>query len=70
MNRTNSDRHGQHGRTTADGAEYKGMTCRQVCSAWDSHDRDCDIIGDIHPPPSRCRIFLEMIADRRLDKKN
>lgn len=31
----------------------KRLSCRS-CAAYDTHDRDCDIYGDYHPPYSAC----------------
>lgn len=38
--------------------KYKGCRCSQYCSVWNSEDRDCEIMGEHHLSPSRCRWFL------------
>jgi len=38
--------------------KYKGCRCSQYCSIWNSEDRDCEIMGEHHLSPSRCRWFL------------
>lgn len=40
--------------------KYKKLRarCSQYCSVWNSEDRDCEIMGEHHLSPSRCRYFL------------
>jgi hypothetical protein len=38
--------------------KFKGTRCSQYCSVWNSEDKDCEIMGDYHLSPSRCRHFL------------
>lgn len=38
--------------------QYKGCRCSRYCSVWNSWDRDCEIMGEHHLSPSRCRWFL------------
>ena len=33
--------------------------CDRYCGTWNSEDRDCEIYGQNHPSPSRCKYFLE-----------
>ncbi|MDE5581817.1 MAG: hypothetical protein K2I95_10420 [Treponemataceae bacterium] len=40
--------------------------CSKYCSKWNSEDRDCEIYGDNHPSPSRCQVFLETEARKRM----
>lgn len=40
--------------------------CNLYCGTWNSEDRDCEIYGDQHPSPARCRYFLE----RELESRN
>lgn len=42
----------------------KKARCSQYCSCWDSEDRDCEIRGNQHVPPSRCHWYLEWEAIR------
>ena len=39
--------------------------CDLYCGTWNSEDRDCEIYGDKHPSPARCRYFLEIEIERR-----
>jgi hypothetical protein len=39
--------------------------CSQYCSVWNCEDRDCEIYGEQHPSPARCRYFLECELERR-----
>lgn len=47
--------------------KQKKARCSQYCSCWDSEDRDCEIYGENHRPPSKCQWFLEREA-RRIDE--
>lgn len=38
--------------------KYKGARCSQFCPVWNHEDRDCEIMGERHLSPSRCRHFL------------
>lgn len=38
--------------------KYKGCRCSKFCSVWNSEDKDCEIMGEHHLSPSRCRRFL------------
>ena len=33
--------------------------CDRYCGTWNSEDRDCEIYGQDHPSPARCKYFLE-----------
>lgn len=44
--------------------------CDRYCGTWNSEDRDCEIYGDYHPSPARCRYFLESELERRKEYKN
>ena len=39
--------------------------CDCYCGTWNSEDRDCEIYGEQHPSPSKCRYFLEIELERR-----
>jgi len=39
--------------------KQKKARCSQYCSCWDDEDKDCEIYGENHRPPSRCQWFLE-----------
>lgn len=39
--------------------------CDRYCGTWNSEDRDCEIYGEQHPSPARCRYFLECELERR-----
>jgi hypothetical protein len=38
--------------------KFKGCRCSQYCSICNSEDKDCEIMGQNHLSPSRCRWFL------------
>ena len=40
-------------------------TCRRYCGTWNSKDKDCEIYGEQHPSPARCKYFLECELERR-----
>lgn len=33
--------------------------CSTHCGTWNREDRDCEIYGEYHRTPSKCRYFLE-----------
>ncbi len=33
--------------------------CDRYCGTWNSEVRDCEIYGEHHPSPARCKYFLE-----------
>ena len=37
----------------------KKYRCRDVCSTWNSEDRDCEVYGIKHPSPSQCPLFYQ-----------
>ena len=39
--------------------------CDRYCGTWNREDRDCEIYGEHHPSPARCRYFLECELARR-----
>lgn len=39
--------------------------CSTHCGTWNSKDRDCEIYGEQHCPPSKCRYFLATELERR-----
>lgn len=39
--------------------------CSTHCGTWNREDRDCEIYGEQHPSPARCRYFLECELERR-----
>ena len=39
--------------------------CDRYCGTWNSEDRDCEIYGEHHPSPARCKYFLELELERR-----
>ena len=43
--------------------------CTQYCSVWNSEDRDCEIYGEQHCPPSRCLFFLKQELATREEKQ-
>lgn len=43
--------------------------CDRYCGTWNSEDRDCEIYGEQHPSPARCRYFLKCELERR-NKEN
>lgn len=47
--------------------KYKGKRCSQYCSVWNSEDRDCEIMGEHHLSPSRCRWFLMQELRREIE---
>ncbi|MBQ2528636.1 MAG: hypothetical protein II547_00135 [Treponema sp.] len=47
--------------------KYKGCRCSQYCSVWNSEDRDCEIMGEHHLSPSRCRWFLMQELRREIE---
>lgn len=47
----------------------KRARCSQVCSCYNSEDRDCEIFGGQKIPPSRCGYFLEREVQRRMREK-
>lgn len=47
--------------------KYKGCRCSQYCSVWNSEDRDCEIMGEHHLSPSRCRWFLVQELRREIE---
>lgn len=51
--------------------EMKGKKarCSQYCPTWNSEDRDCEIYGEGHVPPSRCLHFLCYELERRNRKE-
>ena len=50
--------------------KYKGCRCSQYCSIWNSEDKDCEIMGQNHLSPSRCRWFLlQALRDEEEMKK-
>lgn len=48
--------------------KYKGCRCSQYCSVWNSEDRDCEIMGENHLSPSRCRWFLRQELRKEEEK--
>lgn len=47
----------------------KRARCSTYCPVWNSEDKDCEIYGDCHPSPARCRHFLETELERRNKEK-
>ena len=47
--------------------KYKGKRCSQYCSVWNSEDWDCEIMGEYHLSPSRCRWFLMQELRREIE---
>jgi hypothetical protein len=47
----------------------KRARCSTYCSVWNSEDRDCEIYGSMHCPPSKCRFFLAKEVTRRNKEK-
>lgn len=48
----------------------KKATCRRYCGTYDTIDRDCEIYGNYHPSPSRCKYYLcHRLADFRKEKE-
>ena len=43
----------------------KKARCSQYCPTWNCEDRDCEIYGEGHVPPSRCVHFLHYELERR-----
>ena len=43
----------------------KKARCSTYCSVWNSEDKDCEIYGNMHCSPSKCRIFLAQEVTRR-----
>ena len=41
------------------GLRNKRARCSQYCSCWNDYDKDCEIYGEYHTPPSRCSFYLE-----------
>lgn len=41
----------------------KRARCSQYCSVWNCEDKDCEIYGDYHYSPSKCRHFLRQAVD-------
>ena len=39
--------------------------CSTHCGTWNSEHRDCEIYGEQHCPPSKCRYFLAIECERR-----
>lgn len=39
--------------------------CDRYCGTWNSEDKDCEIYGEQHPSPARCKFFLEGELERR-----
>ena len=39
--------------------------CSTHCGTWNSEDKDCEIYGEQHCPPSKCRYFLAIELERR-----
>ena len=39
--------------------KQKKYRCRDVCSTYNSEDRDCEVYGINHPSPSRCPFFYQ-----------
>lgn len=39
--------------------------CDRYCATWNSEDKDCEIYGEQHPSPARCKFFLERELERR-----
>ncbi len=48
----------------------KKARCSTYCPVWNSEDKDCEIYGNMHCPPSKCRIFLAQEVTRRNKEKN
>jgi hypothetical protein len=38
--------------------KFKGCRCSKYCSVWNDEGKDCELMGDYHLSPSRCRWFL------------
>ncbi len=36
----------------------KRARCSRYCAMWNIEDKDCEIFGSQHVPPSRCERFL------------
>lgn len=45
----------------------KRARCSQVCSCYNSEDRDCEIYGIQRTPPSRCGFYLDREVARRME---
>ena len=43
--------------------------CSTHCGTWNSEDRDCEIYGEQHCPPSRCLFFLKQELAIREEKQ-
>lgn len=39
--------------------------CSTHCGTWNKEDKDCEIYGEQHCPPSKCRYFLATELARR-----
>lgn len=39
--------------------------CDRYCGTWNSEHKDCEIYGEQHCPPSKCRYFLVKELERR-----
>lgn len=39
--------------------------CDRYCCTWNREDRDCEIYGEYHSSPSKCRYFLAIELERR-----
>lgn len=43
----------------------KRARCDRYCVTWNSEDRNCEMYGDYHPSPAKCKHFLEAEVARR-----
>lgn len=39
--------------------------CSTHCGTWNREDRDCEIYGEYHCPPSKCMYFLAQEVAKR-----
>lgn len=44
--------------------------CSTHCGTWNSEHKDCEIYGEQHCPPSKCRYFLATELARRSNYDN
>lgn len=49
----------------SDEMKKKRARCCTYCATWNREDRDCEIYGNYHMPPSKCRLFLASELERR-----
>lgn len=49
----------------------KRARCSTYCPTWNSEDKDCEIYGSMHCPPSKCRHFLaQEVVKRNMEEKD